>query len=442
MLALGLNCHALWLFGHLFGAVYVVLMSYPGMDYRISFPVSTRVAWGFCGSVLVVLNRIATSAIFTGVQGWLGGLVTYVCIRAIWPSIDNIHNTLSASTGTNMPQFVGFIVWYTIQVALVALSPQNLCYLVMIGAVVGFVVQLALVSWACSTMGSAGFGTVLSSSVSLSGSQLAWMVVYGMSLTTSSITTGTLSVCDYARFAKGPRRVAAAQFLGAFPAWLANIFGVMTIAATQDRYGAQLWSLPSLLIAMQDADPTPRTRVAVSFAGFGMALLQLGLNITGNSFCGGTDLAALFPRWINIRRGQVLTAAVGVAINPWYLMTSATVFLSAMSSYTVVLQPFLGIMVAEYFIVQKRRLRVTDLYTLVDNASNLYWYTMGLNWRAVVAWVVGAVPHFPGFAKTVNSNLNISLAATRLYYLDSFTGFIIPTEPSFSATILQFEKHG
>lgn len=283
----------------------------------------------------------------------------------------------------NLPQFIGFIVFFVIQFPLLFLSPNNLRWLLAIGATSGFIVQLVLVSWAGATMGELGFGSVLSSQVQLSGSKLAWMVLYGISVTISSVTSGTLSICDYTRFARSPYCGVWSQLAGWLPAWLSNIFGVLTIAATQNRYGTQLWNAAGLLIAIQDKSPTSATRAAVFFAGLCMGLSQLALNIVGNTFSGGTDMSSLLPRWINIRRGQILTALLSVAINPWYLLSSATIFLSTMSGYTVFLQPFLAIMVAQYFIIQKRRLRVADLYMV--GGQSLYWYGIGVNWRAVVA---------------------------------------------------------
>ncbi|KAH8881757.1 uracil permease [Thozetella sp. PMI_491] len=426
MLSLGLNW---WqtivttLFGHIFGAILVVIVSQPGLQYYISFPVVSRIGWGFLGSVFVVINRIFLSVLWTGVQSWLGGLVTYVCIRAIWPSIDEIPNTIPISTGMTLPQFVGFIVFYIIQFPLFLLSPITVRYLLLVGSVAGFLVQLVLLAWACGTMGEAGFGTVLSGEVELSGSRLAWMSVYAISLTVSSVTSGTLSICDYARFSKSVSAGTWSQLAGWVPMWLSNVFGVLTVAATQNRFGTQLWNAAGLLIVVQDANPTSGTRAAVFFAGFAMALSQLSLNILGNSFSGGTDMSALVPRWINIRRGQIITALLGLVINPWYLLSNATVFLSVMSSYTVFLQPLLGILVAQYFVVQKKRLRVSDLY--IFGPESIYWYDYGVNWRAVVAWAVGMAPHVPGFISVVNSSLIVPAGAVELYYLSPFTGFFI-----------------
>lgn len=49
LLALGLNwwqCFISTLIGHIIAAVMVVIASYPGLYYHISFPVAMRMAWG------------------------------------------------------------------------------------------------------------------------------------------------------------------------------------------------------------------------------------------------------------------------------------------------------------------------------------------------------------------------------------------------------------
>ena len=50
---------------------------------------------------------------------------------------------------------------------------------------------------------------------------------------------------------------------------------------------------------------------------FAFALAQLGTNIAANSVSAGTDMTALLPRYLNIRRGGYICAAVGLAMCPW-----------------------------------------------------------------------------------------------------------------------------
>ena len=341
---------------------------------------------GFNGSIFVVLNRVLLAIIWFGVQSWQGGLMTYVCLRAWFPSIDRLPPTFSPSTGMNLAQFVGFIVFFVLQLPFLLLKPTTLRFLSYTSAAVGFLVQLVLVAWACGTM--EGWGEILSNEQRVGGSQLGWTFMFGVTVTMSSITSGTLSVCDYSRFARRPQSGIYSQLLGFFPGWLSNVFGILAVAGTQRRFGAELWSVVQLLVAIQDQNPTSGTRAAVWFAGMAFLVPQVALNVIGNSFSGGTDMATLLPKYINIRRGQYLTALLGLVINPWYLVSGALIFLSVMSAYTIFLQPFLGVVAASYFVLYKQRIKVSDLYKL---RGSIYWYTYGVNWRAVVSVSVAPI---------------------------------------------------
>ena len=59
-------------------------------------------------------------------------------------------------------------------------------------------------------------------------------------------------------------------------------------------------------------------------------------------------MSALCPRYINIRRGQIICAFVGGwVLCPWEILANATGFLSFMSGYTVFLGPIAGIMITD-----------------------------------------------------------------------------------------------
>ena len=44
------------------------------------------------------------------------------------------------------------------------------------------------------------------------------------------------------------------------------------------------------------------------------------MQIAGNAITGGIDLATMFPKYINVRRGPYIVAIVGFAMNPWQLI--------------------------------------------------------------------------------------------------------------------------
>jgi NCS1 family nucleobase:cation symporter-1 len=109
----------------------------------------------------------------------------------------------------------------------------------------------------------------------------------------------------------------------------------------------------------------------------------MGSNLPGNALSGGIDLASVFPKYINIRRGAYLMALLSPVVNPWRLVNTATIFLTVLSGYSVFLAPMTGLMVAHYNLVARAKVNVDDLF--VGNRDSIYWYTMGINWRAFVA---------------------------------------------------------
>ncbi|RYP51519.1 hypothetical protein DL768_003161 [Monosporascus sp. mg162] len=174
--------------------------------------------------------------------------------------------------------------------------------------------------------------------------------------------------------------------------------------------------------AQQRNDGSRGTRAACFFAGLGLAINQLGLNITANALAGGFDLAAIFPRFINIRRGAYLTALLSIAVNPWRLVNTSTTFLTVLSSYSVFLGPMTGLMVSSYLVVNRRKINVDDLYNGTERS--IYWYSHGCNWRALVAWLVGVVPCMPGFVAALNPRVQVTEGATELYYMSYIYGFL------------------
>ena len=53
--------------------------------------------------------------------------------------------------------------------------------------------------------------------------------------------------------------------------------------------------------------------------------------------------------------------------------------------YSGLLGPIAGVMIADYFLVRRARLKVDDLY----RRNGIYEYDNGVNWRAVIALVAG-----------------------------------------------------
>ncbi|KAK6813025.1 hypothetical protein RU639_010779 [Aspergillus parasiticus] len=160
-------------------------------------------------------------------------------------------------------------------------------------------------------------------------------------------------------------------------------------------------------------------------SGWKIAFGIMGLNVPANALAGGFDMAATFPRYINLCRGAYITVLVWIACNPWKLINTATTFLAVLSSYSIFLGPMVGSMIASYFAVMRRKIKIEDLFPCHADAKGIYWYTYGVNWRAPVAWLCGMVPSLPGFVAHADPSVAVPVGLTRIYYICFLTGTAI-----------------
>lgn len=206
--------------------------------------------------------------------------------------------------------------------------------------------------------------------------------------------------------------------------YLAFMLGIIITSAATDVLGEAYWQ-PYLLLRYIQAhyNNSPSSRAAVFFASAACAFAQVTVNIILNSVASAMDLASYSPRWLNIRRGAYIIAAVGVAVNPWQITNSAATFITALAGFGIFYGPCSGILVADFWIVRKRLVVMRDLY--LGNEESIYWYWHGFNPRAFAAFIVAIAPAMPGYVMgcmDLNRPPNAWMKLSRLGFI---TGFLI-----------------
>jgi NCS1 family nucleobase:cation symporter-1 len=259
--------------------------------------------------------------------------------------------------------------------------------------------------WAVRT--AHGAGILINSPAVATGSVLSWNVVYGIQVILGLwsggilgqsgkrrppfIPTSTNYVPDWTRYAKTTNASLFGQgFTAPLTIIVTALCGLIITSATAQIYGQYFWNPFELLLHIQTISLTPAARAGTFFSGLAFLASQLALCIVLNGISTGMDMAALCPRWINIRRGCYILTIIAVAVCPWNYVNSATVFITVLSGWSVFLSGMTGILVGDYFLVRKGELRVGDLY--LGSRESAYWYTLGVNWRAIVAWSMGIWP--------------------------------------------------
>ncbi|GAO46631.1 NCS1 nucleoside transporter family [Saitoella complicata NRRL Y-17804] len=403
-------------------SLVAVFNGWVGAKWHIGFSVMSRYVWGIWGSYIALIQRIVLSIVWCGVQSYTGGLCITAMLSAIFPTYHNMKNTLPASAHMTTQQFVGFILYNLASLPIIYLPPEKtkvpFQYINGITAATMFSIMV----WALAT--AHGAGPLLSQSSTLhSSTELGWGVVHGITTVIGSIAVGLTNQPDYSRFARKPGDQVWGQFgsiiiIGT----IVPLMGCVTTAAAQKIFGELLWNPPDLVLRWLD-DYSAKSRAAAFFAGLGLCMSQLGINTVDNAYSGGMDFAGLFPKYLNIRRGAYLTLAISILFQPWQLLSSASVFLTVLGGYSVFLGPLVGIQICDYWIIRRQQLKLSDLY--LPSSDSIYWYKAGVNWRTIVAWVIGFAPALPGFISSVNPGIVVGPPAMRLNYLAFPLGFAI-----------------
>ncbi|KIL63864.1 hypothetical protein M378DRAFT_79178 [Amanita muscaria Koide BX008] len=437
MIQLGLSWWQAWIcvwLGYGIVGPFVALNARQGAIFHIPFPVVIRTSFGVFGSLWCTFNRGVMACIWYGVQASIGGDCVKVMLRAIWPSVNNIPNHLPASSGTTTRDFMCFFLFWLISLPAIWFPIHQIRHLFTVKSIVVPIAGITFFVWVI--VKAKGVGPIISQPASVQGSELAWSMIVSLMSCISNMATLVVQVLNAPDFASRATTPSAAFFPQLFSVpitfSLVSFLGIIVSSSSVAIYGEAVWSPVTLLDMFLDGNPSHATRFGVWFISASFIIAQLGMNISANSISAGCDLTALFPRYINIRRGGYIAAIVGICMMPWNLLKSSNEFTNYLSAYSVFLSSIAGVMITEYYFVRKGHYRVDDLYD--SRKDGWYWYFYGINFRAYAAYIAGILINVVGFAGATGRT--VPLAATRIYQLAFFTGFAVSSFTYWSLNVL------
>ncbi|KAI1480299.1 uracil permease [Daldinia eschscholtzii] len=410
--------------GRLLISAFAVLIAWCGIRWHIGFTVQNRYTWGMRGSYIPLLQRILLNFIWNAVQCWNGGRLAAVCLTAIFPSFAKIRNFLPESIPATSGQFVGFIIFWVLSTPLLWIRPEKFKIPFLFTSIYSALGMLAMMIWSLAT--AKGVGPLFNTGVALpEGSwSISWLLMAGINQTVGGVAAGITNGSDFSRYSRNWKDYVIGTITsGWITGVLVCLVGLVTTSAAQKIYGEVYWNPPDLLMMMMDnGDGSSASRAGVFFLAFGFGLTSMFENICGNAVSGGIDLAGLWPHYINIRRGAIITFVAAWIVQPWQLVNRAVTFIQVLSSFSVFLSPMIGLMAADFFVLRGRKIRLSHLYY---GANSSYWYWNGFNWRAIIAWICGWAPTIGGLIVTVRQDSDAPTALCELYFMAFFIGFFM-----------------
>jgi nucleobase:cation symporter-1, NCS1 family len=347
-------------------------------------------------------------------------------IRAIWTSYKDLgqggsRNSMPASSGTTTMDFLSFFLFWAGSLPAIWFPVQKIRHLFTVKAY--FVPTAAIIYFGWAIGRAHGIGPIVKQPAAAKGSALAWAFVSGVMSSIANFATLIVNDPDFARFAIKPRDALWSQLI-TIPCGFAvtSFIGIIVSSSSKVIFPGQdyIWN-PLTLLGMFLDNASSGERFAVFIIALAFTLAQLGTNIAANSISAGTDMTALMPRFLNIRRGGYICAIIGLAMCPWNLLKDSNSFTTYLSAYSVFLSSIAGVMICDYYIVRKGYLELKNLYSA--NASSPYYYWFGWSWRGYTAYIAGILINIVGFVGAIGKP--IPIGAAYIYRINFFAGFII-----------------
>ncbi|WP_406542382.1 cytosine permease [Clostridium ljungdahlii] len=165
---------------------------------------------------------------------------------------------------------------------------------------------------------------------------------------------------------------------------LFSIASVITTAGSIVIFGSAIYD--PILLVQKIPNNTAQLIGAVGFM-----IATLGINVIANLVSPVYDLANLFPKHINFKRGAIITAMLSIVVLPWKIYANPIAVNYFLGGLAAFLGPIFAIIIVDYYVVKKEKVDVQMLFQL----SGSYWYDNGFNKKAVLALLLGVIISVP-----------------------------------------------
>ncbi len=401
------------LLGNIIVLVPMMLIGHAGAKHGIPFPVLLRSSFGTKGARIPALARGLVACGWFGINTWVGGSAIYVIVNAL---------TANAITGDTLPfmgidigQFMCFIGFWAMHLYFIKNGTESIRWLETYAAPFLIGMGLVLLAWAYFTAG--GFGEMLSapSKFAQGGEregQFLGVFVTSLTAMVGFWATMALNIPDFTRFAKSQKDQMIGQAVGLpLPMALFAFISVAVTSATVTIYGEAIWD-PVVLAGKMGG-------VGVIVALMALVVATLTTNLAANVVAPAYGFSNLSPNKISFKMGGYITAAIGIAIFPWKLLETAGGYLFVwLVGYSALLGPIAGILIADYFILRKSRLKTDDLF--IHDGIYRPWNPAG-----IIALIIGIIPNLPGFLHAAGILESVPAIFDTLYSYAWFVGLFI-----------------
>jgi NCS1 family nucleobase:cation symporter-1 len=318
-----------------------------------------------------------------GIQTYLASVALQVLLLGIWPGL----SSLTESKILGLSQF-GWICFLSLSVAQALIMRRGMETVRKFQDYAGPVVYLAMFILAGWILFKADFNV----SFNLSDKGMStgdWLLQFTtvIALVVAYFSALLLNYCDFSRFAPEEETVKRGTLLGLPVNFAAFAFVTLLVTVGSIAVFGKAIRDPVEIVARID------NTFVVIVGAVVFTVATVGINLVANYVSPAYDLANVAPKYIDFKRGGLITSVLAVVVLPWHIYGSAWAVNYFLGGLGAILGPLFAIMMVDFFRVRRRKVDVDDLY--VDGPQGAYWYQGGWNVKAIQAFVPAALVSVP-----------------------------------------------
>jgi nucleobase:cation symporter-1, NCS1 family len=351
--------------------VVYVLMNWvgkPSYVHGIPFPVMARVSMGVMGANLAAMIRGIVGIVWYGVQTYFASKAVATLLILFVPSVVALRDfNFLRLDGLG---WVSFLFMWVFQLLIFQRGMEAIRRFIDFCGPAVYVVMFALMAWILSQAGLGSLSLTLGGKVLSSGEQFASMG-NAILLVVSYFAALLLNFGDFSRFAKSERQMKIGNFLGLPVNFI--VFAIITVIVTSGSttvFGSMIMDPVAIVAHIQN-------KVAVVIGSLTFIVATMGINIVANFVSPAYDIANLFPRHIDFKKGGLVASILAVLVCPWIFVDSPKAITIFVSVFGSVLAPLYGVMMADFYLVKKQQVETAALYTM--SPKGRFYYDGGWN---------------------------------------------------------------
>ncbi|WP_277184523.1 NCS1 family nucleobase:cation symporter-1 [Caballeronia sp. BR00000012568055] len=354
--------------------VYVLMnwVGKPSLRHGIPFPVMARVSMGVMGANLAALIRGVVGIVWYGVQTYFASKAVATLLLLFVPSVASWR--ASSFVHLDMLGWVSFLFMWLLQLIIFQRGMEIIRKFIDFCGPAVYVVMFVLMGWILYRAGLGSLNLTLGGKV-LSGDDQLHAMINAILLVVSYFAALLLNFGDFSRFAKSERQMKIGNFLGLPFNFVAfAIITVIVTAGSEKVFGTMIMDPVEIVSRIEN-------KVWVAIGSITFIIATMGINIVANFVSPAYDIANLFPKHVDFKKGGLIASILAVIVCPWIFVDSPKAITIFVSVFGAVLAPMYGVMMADYYLVKHQQVNAAELYTMQPGGRFYYdggWNKVGL----------------------------------------------------------------